>query len=92
MRLISQNKQVDIPYEEFVLAMVSNMSTGKYIIRATSVHNTDFKINMAGYSTREQAEKAILEPALLFQRWVVSSFAQSCPEPKVYMFEPDQKE
>lgn len=92
MRLISQNRQVDIPYEEFVLVMISDLSTGEYLIRATSVHDTDFKINMACYSTRDRAEKMILEPSMMYQRWVAASFFKPCPEPKVYYFDKDEKD
>lgn len=55
MRVISQDGNFDIPYEQMVITI-----TGKNIIAygANEIHHDDY-IPMASYSTEEKAQKAM---------------------------------
>lgn len=57
MRIISQNGRVDLPYEQFVVAIDA---TNEATILAFPVSVTDdVHFNLAEYSTKEKAEKAM---------------------------------
>lgn len=90
MRLISQNNLVDVPYEQFILTVVSDRGTGKYFVRAISCHKSDFKIDMAEYSTRERAKKVLLSvTSLLATLYVMVPQVFVFPEDKEYKEEED---
>lgn len=58
MRILSQDKMIDLPYERFIVSL--NMQNPKEIIAWTGNHISDDEcIVLANYSTREKAEKAM---------------------------------
>lgn len=57
MRIISQNGEVDFPYEQFVVAIDATTKTSILAFPASVADDTYF--NLAEYSTKEKAEKAM---------------------------------
>ena len=58
MRIISQDRAIDLPYERFIISV--NMQSQGEIIAWTGNHISDDEcIVMAIYSSREKAEKAM---------------------------------
>lgn len=56
MRIISQNGEVDFPYEQFVVAIDATTKTSILAFPASVADDTYF--NLAEYSTKEKAAKA----------------------------------
>lgn len=57
MRIISQNGEVDFPYEQFVVAIDATTKTSILAFPASVADDTYF--NLAEYSTKEKAAKAM---------------------------------
>lgn len=57
MRIISQNGRVDLPYEQFVVVIDATTETA-ILAFPTSVADDTYS-NLAEYSTKEKAEKAM---------------------------------
>lgn len=57
MRIISQNGEVDFPYEQFVVAIDATTKTSILAFPASVADDTYF--NLAEYSTKEKVEKAM---------------------------------
>lgn len=57
MRIISQNGEVDFPYEQFVVAIDATTKTAILAFPAGVADDTYF--NLAEYSTEEKAKKAM---------------------------------
>lgn len=57
MRIISQNGEVDFPYEQFVVAIDATTKTSIPAFPASVADDTYF--NLAEYSTKEKAAKAM---------------------------------
>ena len=92
MRLVSQNRQVDIPYDQYLLGMYYDFGAGKYFIKATSCSIPKFTIDMAEYSTKEQAQREVLGPVAFLQQWAVASRFKKLPMPQVYLFSENEKD
>lgn len=60
MRIISQNGEVDFPYEQFVVAIDATTKTSILAFPASVADDTYF--NLAEYSTKEKAAKAMEMP------------------------------
>lgn len=57
MRIISQDGRVDLPYEQFVVAIDATTETTILSFPTDLADDTHF--NLAEYSTKEKAEKAM---------------------------------
>lgn len=92
MRIISQDGRVDFPYEQFVVAIDA---TNEETILAFPVSVTDdVHFNLAEYSTKEKAEKAMemlrteylkTHATIIDKDYFVTNY------PKVFQFPPDRE-
>lgn len=88
MRLISQDRKLDIPYETVILGIYENPD-GRYFIEARNSQTGRLVFWLGAYSMKAQAECEMLGPANLYQKWVAASLFTPTPEPKVYFFGED---
>ena len=88
MRLISQDREIDIPYEAVMLT-ISERDDGKWVVSSKDIHTGRLLFWLGEYSTEIQAQREMLGPSNLYQQWVAASFFNPSPEPKVYFFGED---
>lgn len=92
MRIISQNGEVDFPYEQFVVAIDATTKTSILAFPASVADDTYF--NLAEYSTKEKAEKAMEELRAEYGGYRVASgktFYSAFDYPKVFRFPQDSE-
>lgn len=93
MRLISQNGEIDVPYERFVISV--NMQNQGEIIAWTGNHISDDEcIVMAVYSSFNKAQKAMEMLHDKYKDYVratnKSNFFTMFDYPKVFQFQKDE--
>ena len=92
MRMISQNGKVDFPYEQFVVAIDATTKTSIPAFPASVADDTYF--NLAEYSTKEKAEKAMEELRTEYgnyQQARSSEYYFAFNYPKVFRFPQDSE-